>query len=92
MTAEGEVEFGEHMKFTLRNPVEALQWTGKNIVGMSSFLQCDVHAILPGRMKTSGHPQGDFEARVADWIIKEPDGKIQVLGPVDFDRKYQTIP
>lgn len=40
-------------------------------------------------------PTGDSSIQTAnpgDWIVRWPDGKIEVYGPEDFRRKFRRVP
>ncbi len=94
MVAEGGLRVLENfMKFVPKAvPVDAVQWTGRNILEMTSFLKCDITAIIPGKMKTSGYPTGDFEVNISDWVVRKAGvEKPEVMGPTDFSRQYEHV-
>lgn len=69
---------------------EAVQWMGRNVVEMCSFMKCDISAMVPGVMRAET-PHGLVTAKIADIVIKQNDGSFLACGTADVLKVYDVV-
>lgn len=79
--------------------IEALQWTGDNILQVEAFLSGTPHMITPCHLNFSPAPfyvdiytkKGLVPSKVSDYFIKEPNGDLDVYSEKDFKKLYEEL-
>lgn len=54
--------------------LDLIKWTGRNVVPMCAFLNCDVSAMTPGGDMTADTSSGKICAKLSQWVVSTDEG------------------
>ncbi len=72
--------------------IEAIQWTGKNLLEIDGFVGATEHYLHPnGYTLVIVTLEGDMDASVNDYIIKGVNGEFYPCKPDIFAKTYEKV-